>query len=79
VSEIIGVGDGVTLGVCDERGVDGAERVDALVGVRTLGTKIRCPARIKVELPRQLANCSSDTDTPKAKPMWNSVSPGWTV
>ena len=74
----IGVGVGVSLGVFEGWGVGGTGSV---VGVRvcTLGTKIRVPARIKVELPMQLANCKSATVTPKASPMWNRVSPGCTV
>ena len=76
---MIGVDVGVSLGVFEGWGVGGTGR--SVVGVRvcTLGTKIRVPARIKVELPMQLANCKSATVTPKASPMWYRVSPGCTV
>jgi len=77
----VGVEVGTSTGVFEGRGVFGAGRVGSLVGVRvcTLGTKIRVPARIKVELPRQFANCSSATETPKSSPIRNKVSPGLTV
>jgi hypothetical protein len=78
---MIGVGVGVSLGVFEGWGVGGTGCVGSVVGVRvcTLGTKIRVPARIKVELPMQLANCKSATVTPKASPMWYRVSPDCTV
>ena len=75
---MLGVDVGVSLGVFEGWGVGGTGSV---VGVRvcTLGTKIRVPARIKVERPMQLANCKSAAVTPKASPMWYRVSPGCTV
>lgn len=54
---VVGVNDGTSVGVSDGCGFVGMLRVGEAVTIRgcTLGTKIRWPARIKVELPKQLA------------------------
>ena len=89
VGSAVGVGLGTGVGVLIGVEVGGCglpvwEGVGARVGVSVRagisggrnGTYRRCPARMVVESPRQLANCNSETLTPNLNPRLKSVSPG---